>query len=62
MSWALNQSSLLKLQDPDYVKVVLDATFITSETRRDLSLQWQNRRILVIISHKDEWDLTEEGA
>ena len=59
MALALNLPSLLKF--PDDVKVVLEATFVTtveSESRRDL----QNRRILAVVSHKDEWDLTEEGA
>lgn len=60
MASALNSPSLL-IRSPDDVKVVLEATFVTtpdSESRRDL----QNRRILAIVSHKDEWDLTEEGA
>ena len=59
MASALNLTSLLR--SPDDVKVVLEATFVTtaeSGSRRDL----QNRRILAIVSHKDEWDLTEEGA
>ena len=59
MASALNLPSLLKF--PDDVKVVLEATFVTtveSESRRDP----QNRRILAVVSHKDEWDLTEEGA
>jgi hypothetical protein len=59
MALALNLPNLFKF--PDDVKVVLEATFVTtveSESRRDL----QNRRILAIVSHKDEWDLTEEGA
>lgn len=60
MALALNLPSLLSF--PDDVKVVLEATFVTTveeaESRRDL----QNRRILAIVSHKDEWDLTEEGA
>ena len=60
MALALNLPSLLRF--PDEVKVVLEATFVTtaveSESRRDL----QNKRILAIVSHKDEWDLTEEGA
>lgn len=60
MSWVLNQRSLLKLADSDYIKVVLDATFVETGSGRDLL--WQNKRILVVISHKDEWDLTEEGA
>lgn len=59
MALALNLQSLSKF--PDDVKVVLEATFVTtvqSESRRDV----QNRRILAVVSHKDEWDLTEEGA
>ena len=59
MALALNLPSFLKF--PDDVKVVLEANFVTtveSESRRDL----QNRRILAVVSHKDEWDLTEEGA
>ena len=59
MALALNLASLVR--SPDDVKVVLEATFVTtaeSESKRDL----QNRRILAIVSHKDEWDLTEEGA
>ena len=60
MASALNPPDLL-VRGPYVVKVVLDATFVTtveSESRRDP----QNRRILAIVSHKDEWDLTEEGA
>ena len=59
MALAMNSPSLLRA--PDDVKVVLEATFVTtveSESRKDI----QNRRILAIVSHKDEWDLTEEGA
>jgi phosphatidylinositol-bisphosphatase len=58
MALALNLPSLLRF--PDDVKVVLEAfvTTVESESRRDL----QNKRILAIVSHKDEWDLTEEGA
>jgi phosphatidylinositol-bisphosphatase len=55
----LNLPSVLRF--PDDIKVVLEATFVRtveSESRRDL----QNKRILAIVSHKDEWDLTEEGA
>jgi phosphatidylinositol-bisphosphatase len=46
------------LRSPDEAKVVLEATLFTaSETSQDL----QNRRVLAVISHKDDWDLTEEG-
>ncbi|KIM41337.1 hypothetical protein M413DRAFT_146739 [Hebeloma cylindrosporum] len=47
------------LRSPDVAKVVLEATLVTaSETSQDL----QNRRVLAVISHKDDWDLTEEGS
>jgi inositol polyphosphate 5-phosphatase INPP5B/F len=58
MALALNLPSLLKF--PDDVKVVLEATFVTTVESESRILQ--NRRILAIVSHKDEWDLTEEGA
>lgn len=46
------------LRSPDEAKVVLEATLVTaSETSQDL----QNRRVLAVVSHKDDWDLTEEG-
>jgi phosphatidylinositol-bisphosphatase len=46
------------LRSPDNAKVVLEATLVTaSETSQDL----QNRRVLAVISHRDDWDLTEEG-
>jgi len=46
------------LRFPDEAKVVLEATLITtSETNQDL----QSRRVLAVVSHKDDWDLTEEG-
>lgn len=57
---ALNQIQSL-LKSPDEVKVVLEATFVItpeSDSQRDL----QNRRILAVLSHKDDWDLTEEGT
>lgn len=49
------------LRSPDEVKAVLEVTLSTiaeSDPRRDL----QNRRILAVVSHKDDWDLTEEGT
>jgi len=46
------------LRSPDEARVVLEATLVTaSEMSQDL----QNRRVLAVISHKDDWDLTEEG-
>jgi len=46
------------LRSPDEAKVVLEVTLVTaSEMSQDL----QNRRVLAVISHKDDWDLTEEG-
>ena len=64
MAFALNPLSLFR--SPHDVKAVLEATFVTtveSESRRDpQNRDPQNRRLLAIISHKDEWALTEEGA
>jgi phosphatidylinositol-bisphosphatase len=46
------------LRSPDEVKVVLEATLVTtSDANQDL----QNRRVLAVVSHKEDWDLTEEG-
>ncbi|KAF8816327.1 DNase I-like protein [Phlegmacium glaucopus] len=58
---ALNSQIQNLLKSPDEVKVVLEATFVTtaeSDSRRDL----QDRRILAVVSHKDDWNLTEEGT
>jgi len=58
---ALNPQIQNLLRSPDEVKVVLEATFVTTteaDSRRDL----RNRRILAVVSHKDDWDLTEEGT
>ncbi|PPQ69978.1 hypothetical protein CVT25_001530 [Psilocybe cyanescens] len=54
----LNQVQNL-LRSTDQVKVVLDATLVTtSESAQDA----QSRRVLAVISHKDDWNLTEEGC
>ncbi|KAF9484055.1 DNase I-like protein [Pholiota conissans] len=45
------------IRSPDEVKVVLDAALVT-ENLEDT----QNRRVLAVVSHKDDWDLTEEGC
>lgn len=46
------------LRSTDAVKVVLDVTLVTnSESAQDV----QNRRVLAVISHKDDWNLSEEG-
>jgi inositol polyphosphate 5-phosphatase INPP5B/F len=61
MALALNPPIQNLLRSPDEVKVALETTFVTtidSDSRRDL----QNRRILAVVSHKDDWDLTEEGT
>ncbi|KDR77003.1 hypothetical protein GALMADRAFT_246188 [Galerina marginata CBS 339.88] len=56
-------AAITQLQDflkpPDEAKVVLEATLVTSsESNQDV----QNRRVLAVVSHKDDWDLTEEGS
>lgn len=58
---ALNSQIQNLLRSPDEIKVILEATFvpaIESDSPRNL----QSRRILAIVSHKDDWDLTEEGT
>lgn len=46
------------LRSTEEVKGVLETTLITStESTQDA----QNKRVLAVISHKDDWDLTEEG-
>ena len=54
-------ASLSLLQDllrlPDEAKVVLEAAVVTTSENQDP----HNRRILAIVSHKEDWDLTEEG-
>ena len=57
---ALNSQIQNLLRSPDEVKGVLEATFVTtagSDSRKDL----QNRCVLAVVSHKDDWNLTEEG-
>ncbi|TFK29490.1 DNase I-like protein [Coprinopsis marcescibilis] len=54
------------LRSTDEVKVVLEAVFIPSSAPNastpDPRLDGQNKRILAVISHKDDWDLSEEGC
>ncbi|KAF8152980.1 DNase I-like protein [Crassisporium funariophilum] len=57
------------LRSPDDVKVVLEATLVDTATTRDNintphdpRRDLQNRRVLAVVSHKDDWDLTEEGS
>ena len=62
MALALNPPIQNLLRSPDEVKVTLETTFVTtidSDSPRDLQ---QNRRILAVVSHIDEWNLTEEGT
>jgi len=54
------------LKSPDEVKAILEVTqFLASTTNDepapDARRDAHNRRVLAIISHKDDWDLTEEG-
>lgn len=55
MALALNLQIQNLLRSPDEVKVALEVTTAEADLRRD-------RRILAVISHKDDWDLTEEGT
>ncbi|EAU84020.2 hypothetical protein CC1G_11458 [Coprinopsis cinerea okayama7 len=53
------------LRSTDEVKVVLEAIFIPGSAASqvpDARQDAQNKRILAVISHKDDWDLTEEGC
>ncbi|KJA23929.1 hypothetical protein HYPSUDRAFT_136984 [Hypholoma sublateritium FD-334 SS-4] len=55
-------TSLSLLQDllrlPDEARVVLEAAVVTTSENQDP----HNRRILAVVSHKEDWDLTEEGC
>ncbi|KAF8961879.1 DNase I-like protein [Flammula alnicola] len=46
------------LRSPDEATVVLEATLVTTSENQDA----HNRRVLAVVSHKDDWDLTEEGS
>ena len=59
---ALNPQIQILLRSPDEVKIVLEATFVTAAGESDSRRDPQNRRILAVVSHKDDWDLTEEGT
>jgi len=55
------------LQATEVALVAIDA-FILENPRTGIlsssetSDNWHNRRVLTVVSHKDEWTLTEEGA
>ena len=51
------------LRSTDEVKAVLEATLIPSSSNSEPEGHEAagNRRILAVISHKDDWDLIEEG-
>ncbi|KAF9045408.1 DNase I-like protein [Panaeolus papilionaceus] len=54
------------LRSSDELKAVLEATYVvpgagTAETQ-DARNSIKNRRVLAVVSHKDEWDMTEEGS
>jgi phosphatidylinositol-bisphosphatase len=46
------------LRSADEAKVILEAALVTTSENLE---EPQNRRILAVVSHKDDWDLTEEG-
>ena len=64
MSHALDDIREL-LRSSDEVKAVLEATVIPnsngSEPPRAPPEVAEDRRILAVVSHKDDWDLIEEG-
>jgi hypothetical protein len=53
------------LRYPDQVRTVLEVTQITNESTAQYSqgghAKSRNRRVLAVISHKDDWSPTEEG-
>ena len=46
---------------PDQVNRVLEVSQITDETTGRFPAAASLRRVLVVISHKDDWNPTEEG-
>jgi len=51
------------LQATDVALVAIDASILdNSRTGLGTSDNWHDRRVLTVVSHKDEWTLTEEGA
>lgn len=62
MALALNPQIQILLRAPDEVKVALEATFVTTAVESDSRKDLHNRRILAVVSHKDDWNLTEEGT
>ena len=57
------------LRSPDEVKAVLEATLVNnldsssspSSTATPSTKDTQNKRVLAVVSHRDDWDLSEEG-
>ena len=49
------------LRSTDEVKAVLEATLIPNPSDAEPDEDVGNKRILAVISHKDDWDLIEEG-
>ncbi|PPR03410.1 hypothetical protein CVT24_012705 [Panaeolus cyanescens] len=54
------------LRSSDELKAVLEATYVvpgagTAEAQ-DARNNMKNRRVLAVVAHKDEWDMTEEGC
>jgi len=51
------------LQATEVALVAIDSFFLeNSRTGLGTSGNWHDRRVLTVVSHKDEWTLTEEGA
>ena len=49
------------LRSTDEVKAVLEANLIPNSSDTEPDEDAGNKRILAVISHKDDWDLIEEG-
>ncbi|KAH6910664.1 Endonuclease/exonuclease/phosphatase [Coprinopsis sp. MPI-PUGE-AT-0042] len=53
------------LRSTDELRVVLEASWVppsTSPSGRRIDEGPKHRRVLAVVSHKDDWDLTEEGC
>jgi len=50
------------LRSQDEAKAVLEVVLITRDDDASPSTDTRNRRVLGIVSHKEDWDLTEEGG
>lgn len=47
------------LRSSEELKVTLEAAFVPNP--EDFRDTFQNRRILAVVTHRDDWNLTEEG-